>query len=124
MVGLQQQAELGCDGSPCSRAKPRQLVRAVVPGDSSRSGLAWLNADAISSSPCGCLSDGQVRRVFNDLGRIDHLVFTAGEPRGLGHDVAGPEVTDVVTFVARQLARGHRPLPAGATRYTADGEQA
>jgi phospholipase/carboxylesterase len=44
--------------------------------------------------------------------------------RGLGHEVAGPEMTDFVAFVARQLARGHRLLPAGATRSTADGEQA
>jgi hypothetical protein len=44
--------------------------------------------------------------------------------RGLGHDVAGPEVTDFITFVDRQLRRGHRPLRAGATRSTADGEQA
>ena len=33
---------------------------------------------------------------------------------GLGHDVAEREMTDVVTFVARQLARDHRPLSAGA----------
>jgi hypothetical protein len=45
--------------------------------------------------------------------------------RGLGQlDVAGPEVTDFITFVDRQLRRGHRPLRAGATRSTADGEQA
>jgi phospholipase/carboxylesterase len=44
--------------------------------------------------------------------------------RGLGHDVAGREVTDFIMFIARQLARGHRLLPADATRYTADGEQA
>ena len=35
--------------------------------------------------------------------------------RGLGHDVAGPEVTDFITFVDRQLARDRRSLPAGAT---------
>jgi phospholipase/carboxylesterase len=44
--------------------------------------------------------------------------------RGLGHDVAGPEVTGFTTFVARQLARDHRPPPAGATRSTPDGQQA
>lgn len=44
--------------------------------------------------------------------------------RGLGHDVAGREVTDFAAFVARQLGRGDRLLPAGTTRYTAEGEQA
>lgn len=44
--------------------------------------------------------------------------------RGLGHDVAGREVTDFVTFVDRQFGRAHQPLPAGATRYTAEGQQA
>jgi phospholipase/carboxylesterase len=44
--------------------------------------------------------------------------------RGLGHDIAGPEVTDVITFVSRQLTRGRRPLPAGATQSAPEGEQA
>jgi phospholipase/carboxylesterase len=44
--------------------------------------------------------------------------------RGLGHDVAGREVTDFVAFVARQPGRVHRPLPAGATRYTTEGQRA
>jgi phospholipase/carboxylesterase len=43
---------------------------------------------------------------------------------GLGHDVAGPEVTGFVTFVARQLGRDHRLRPGSAPRCTAAGDQA
>ena len=43
---------------------------------------------------------------------------------GLGHDVAGREVTDFAAFIARQLRRVRQTRPEGATRYTAQGEQA
>ena len=53
-----------------------------------------------------------------------HTSQEQGVYPGLGHDVAGREVTDFITFVARQLKRGHRLPPAGTTRSTAEGEQA
>jgi NAD(P)-dependent dehydrogenase (short-subunit alcohol dehydrogenase family) len=73
-IGLataQAAARLGAEVTVVSR-RPDSVDRALAALPPGTGGQAADLADA-----------GQVRRLFDDLGRIDHLVFTAGEPLAL-----------------------------------------